>query len=195
MELIEIICLILGLFFVYYGFVEKRGAYDFYKRYIDDTEKLRRNRSLKFIAEMIIFSEKLQPFIELKQISKLDAKNKASMIIGFQKEIQDKVPDYAKDVIDLATTAQKIREPQEKLSEIREGKIKIAQRIQLLGAIIVSATVLYVILPEWASYWVAFLGGLCCMLLSYIISIDYIELNRKERSFRLDLDKWRKELY
>ena len=148
MELIEIICLILGLFFVYYGFVEKRGAYDFYKRYIDDTEKLRRNRSLKFIAEMIIFSEKLQPFIELKQISKLDAKNKASMIIGFQKEIQDKVPDYAKDVIDLATTAQKIREPQEKLSEIREGKIKIAQRIQLLGAIIVSATVLYVILPE-----------------------------------------------
>ena len=195
MELIEIICLILGLFFVYYGFVEKRGAYDFYKRYIDDTEKLRRNRSLKFIAEMIIFSEKLQPFIELKQISKLDAKNKASIIIGFQKEIQDKVPDYAKDVIDLATTAQKIREPQEKLSEIREGKIKIAQRIQLLGAIIVSATVLYVILPEWASYWVAFLGGLCCMLLSYIISIDYIELNRKERSFRLDLDKWRKELY
>jgi len=195
MELIEIICLILGLFFVYYGFVEKRGAYDFYKRYIDDTEKLRRNRSLKFIAEMIIFSEKLQPFIELKQISKLDAKNKASMIIGFQKEIQDKVPDYAKDVIDLATTAQKIREPQEKLSEIREGKIKIAQRIQLLGAIIVSATVLYVILPEWASYWVAFLGGLCSMLLSYIISIDYIELNRKERSFRLDLDKWRKELY
>ena len=193
MGLTEFFWLILGIFFICYGFIEKRGAYDFYKHYIDFVEELRHSRSLKFIAEMIVFSEKLQPFIELKQISKINAKNKASIIVSFQKEIQDKVPDYAKNVIDLAAIAQKIREPEEILGKIREGKIKVGQRIQVLGLITILVTALYVIWPEWESLIVS-LGATGFMLWSYIILIDYIELNRKEKNFRQDLDEWRKEL-